>query len=62
MPELTTERIEANRRWAEVARRIHALGAGTTNIVEKAILGAIATRSIDAAEACLDRLEHEPEP
>lgn len=59
---LTTDQIEANKRWADVARRTHALGPGTTHLVEAAVRGAVATHPLDAAEACLDRLESEPEP
>lgn len=42
-------------RWADVARRTHALGA--TTAVQSAIDRSILTHPLDTAERCLDELE-----
>lgn len=44
-------------RWADIARRTHALGTGASALVQAAIDTSILTNPLDAAERRLDELE-----
>lgn len=59
-PPLTLEQVERNRRIAVLARRTNALRA--TDAVRQAVGNLTGFAALDAAEACLDQLEAEPDP